>query len=122
MDHEKEMSIKMSWIRIKQVAYTHIVTFVVVMFLNQLLLFNLCSELYCLVAALPHVSIITFLIGTWIINRSKKSGEGKGGGTITTVNSGRMNAQINRSMQPLKNHTNSNDNIEKLVSLKGSSF
>ena len=44
MDHEKEMSIKMSWIRIKKVASTHKVTFVVVMFLNQLLFFDLCMD------------------------------------------------------------------------------
>ena len=119
------MWVKELWIRTKEVALTYIVTFVVVMFLNQLLFFRLCSELYCLVAALPHVSVITFFLGTWIINRSEKSGEEKGGETITTqlkekgfYNSGRMNAPIEKSMKPLKNDTDSNVSIEKLLVLK----
>lgn len=119
------MWFKELWIRTKEVALTYIVTFVVVMFLNQLLFFRLCSELYCLVAALPHVSVITFFLGTWIINLRKKSSDEKGVKTITTelkekgfYNSGRINAQIKRSIKPSNNHTNSNVSIEKLLVLK----
>jgi len=124
--------VKELWIRTKEVALTYIVTFIVVMFLNQLLFYRLCSELYCLVAALPHVSVITFFIGRWI-NYRNKSGEEKRGESIeekaekniTTLlkekgfyNSGRMNAPIEKSMKPLKNDTDSNENIEKLLVLK----
>ena len=41
-------------------------TFVVVMLLNQLLFFGFCMNPVCLVAAMPHVLLITVAIGSWI--------------------------------------------------------
>ena len=111
------MWFKELWIRTKVVAATYTGTFIVVMFLNQLLFFGFCLNPICLVAAMPHCLAITVFIGTWI-NLWNKPGEEKENKTITTVNSGRMNAQIEKSMKPLKNHTNSNENIEKLLVLK----
>ena len=109
------MWFKELWIRTKVVAATYTGTFIVVMFLNQLLFFGLCLNPICLVAAMPHVLAITVVIGTWL-NFRNKSGEEKGK-TITTVNSGRKNAQIKRSIKPSNNHTDSNENIDKLIEL-----
>jgi len=126
------MWFKELWIRTKEVAVTYTGTFIVVMFLNQLLFFGFCLNPICLIAAMPHCLAITVVIGTFL-NRWNKSGEEKRGGTIeqkgektiTTLlkekgfhNSGRMTAPIEKSMKPLKNHTDSNENIEKLLVLK----
>jgi hypothetical protein len=121
------MWFKELWIRTKEVAVTYTGTFIVVMFLNQLLFFGFCLNPICLIAAMPHCLAITVVIGT-LLDRWNKSGKGKEEKeekTITTVlkekgfyNSGRMNAQIEKSMKPLKNHTDSNENIEKLLVLK----
>ena len=121
------MWFKELWIRTKEVAVTYTGTFIVVMFLNQLLFFGFCLNPICLVAAMPHCLAITVVIGTFLDrwNKSGKGKEEKEEKTITTVlkekgfyNSGRMNAQIEKSMKPLKNHTDSNENIEKLLVLK----
>ncbi len=121
------MWFKELWIRTKEVAATYTGTFIVVMFLNQLLFFGFCLNPICLVAAMPHCLAITVVIGTLLDrwNKSGKEKEEKEEKTITTVlkekgfyNSGRMNAQIEKSMKPLKNHTDSNENIEKLLVLK----
>ena len=121
------MWFKELWIRTKEVAVTYTGTFIVVMFLNQLLFFGFCLNPICLIAAMPHCLAITVVIGT-LLDRWNKSGKGKEGKeekTITTVlkekgyyNSGRMTAPIEKSMKPLKNHTDSNENIEKLLVLK----
>ena len=111
------MWFKELWIRTKEVAVTYTGTFIVVMFLNQLLFFGFCLNPICLIAAMPHCLAITVVIGT-LLDRWNKSGKGKEEKeekTITTAlkekgfyNSGRMNAQIEKSMKPLKNHTDSN--------------
>ncbi len=121
------MWFKELWIRTKEVAVTYTGTFIVVMFLNQLLFFGFCLNPICLIAAMPHCLAITVVIGT-LLDRWNKSGKGKEEKeekTITTVlkekgfyNSGRMNAQIEKSMKPLKNDTDSNVSIEKLLVLK----
>ena len=114
------MWFKELWIRTKEVAVTYTGTFIVVMFLNQLLFFGFCLNPICLIAAMPHCLAITVVIGT-LLDRWNKSGKGKEEKeekTITTVNSGRMNGQIKKSMKPLKNHTNSNEKKEKLLVLK----
>ena len=48
------------------VASTYTGTFVVVMLLNQFLFFGFCLNPNCLVAAMPHVLLITAGIGSWI--------------------------------------------------------
>jgi len=121
------MWFKKLWIRTKEVAVTYTGTFIVVMFLNQLLFFGFCLNPICLIAAMPHCLAITVVIGT-LLDRWNKSGKGKEEKeekTITTVlkekgyyNSGRMTAPIEKSMKPLKNHTNSNEKKEKLLVLK----
>jgi hypothetical protein len=54
------------WKKTKEVATMYTGTFVVVMFLNQLLFFGLCLNPVCLVAAMPHVLFITVVVGTWL--------------------------------------------------------
>ena len=121
------MWFKELWIRTKEVAVTYTGTFIVVMFLNQLLFFGFCLNPICLIAAMPHCLAITVVIGTFIDrwNKSGKEKEEKEEKTITTelkekgfYNSGHMNSQIKKSIKPLNNHTNSNGNIEKLLVLK----
>jgi len=118
------MWFKELWIRTKEVATTYTVTFIVVILLNQLLFFGFCMNPICIVAAMPHCLVITVFIGT-LLNLRNKSGEEKEEKTITTelkekgfYNSGRINAQIKRSIKPSNNHTNSNVSIEKLLVLK----
>lgn len=49
-----------------EVAKLYTGTFVVVMILNQLLFFGFCLNPICLVAAMPHVLLITVVVGTYI--------------------------------------------------------
>ena len=56
------------WERTKDVAATYTGTFVVVMILNQLLFFGFCLNPICIIAAMPHVLLITVFIGS-IINK-----------------------------------------------------
>ncbi|CAM4321622.1 DUF4433 domain-containing protein [Vibrio neonatus] len=60
------------WQRTKEVATLYTGTFIVVMFLNQLLFFGLCLNPVCLIAAVPHVLFITVVIGTWLNRRESK--------------------------------------------------
>lgn len=55
-------------------------TFIVVMFLNQLLFFGLCLNPICLVAAMPHCLAITMFIGTWL---NRRNGWGEKPGQVT---------------------------------------
>ena len=64
------------WKRTKHVASTYTGTFVVVMLLNQLLFFGFCLNPICLVAAMPHVLLITVAIGSWI-NKENNWGANK---------------------------------------------
>ena len=57
---------KRLWIRTKEVATMYTGTFVVVMILNQLLFFGFCLNPICIVAAMPHVLVITVIIGTFL--------------------------------------------------------
>ena len=143
------MWFKELWIRTKEVAVTYTGTFIVVMFLNQLLFFGFCLNPICLIAAMPHCLAITVVIGTLLDrwNKSGKEKEEKEEKTIGTelkekrsyylesemnnhkeMNSllkaagikpeelnARMNAQIKKSVNPLKNHTDFNKNIEKFI-------
>lgn len=61
------------WERTKSVAKMYTGTFIVVMVLNQLLFFGFCLNPICLIAAMPHVLLITVFIGSWI---NKESGWG----------------------------------------------
>ena len=121
------MWFKELWNRTKVVAATYTGTFVVVILLNQLLFFGFCLNPVCLIAAMPHCLAITVVIGTLIDrwNKSGKEKEEKKEKTITTelkekgfYNSGRVNAQIEKSIKPFNNHTDSNVSIEKLLVLK----
>ena len=64
------------WKRTKHVASTYTGTFIVVMLLNQLLFFGFCLNPICLVAAMPHVLLITVAIGSWI-NKTSNWGASK---------------------------------------------
>lgn len=64
--------LKRLWKRTKEVASLYTGTFIVVMFLNQLLFFGLCLNPVCLVAAMPHVLFITVVVGTWINKKTSK--------------------------------------------------
>ena len=72
----KKMWFKELWIRTKEVAVTYTGTFIVVMFLNQLLFFGFCLNPICLIAAMPHCLAITVVIGT-LLDRWNKSGKEK---------------------------------------------
>lgn len=54
------------WFHTKDIAATYTGTFVVVMILNQLLFFGFCLNPVCLIAAMPHVLLITVVAGTFI--------------------------------------------------------
>ena len=54
------------WSKTKEVAATYTGTFIVVMILNQLLFFGFCLNPICLTAAMPHVLLITIVLGTFI--------------------------------------------------------
>jgi len=51
----------------KESAKVYFWTFILVLILNQVLFFGACLNAVCLVAALPHVSIISFFLGRYII-------------------------------------------------------
>lgn len=76
---EKEFCLK-NWFnklyaKTVEVAKLYTGTFIVVMILNQLLFFGFCLNPICLVAAMPHVLLITVVVGTFInkINNDEKS-------------------------------------------------
>jgi hypothetical protein len=71
------MWIKKLWVRTKEVAAMYTGTFIVVMIVNQLLFFGFCLNPVCLVAAMPHVLLITVAIGTWL-NKENIWGHKKG--------------------------------------------
>lgn len=58
--------LKKLWLKSIDVAKTYTVTFIAVMFLNQLLFFGLCLNPICLIAAMPHVLAITVVVGTFV--------------------------------------------------------
>ena len=60
------------WAKTKKIASLYTGTFIFVMFLNQLLFFGLCLNPICLVAAMPHVLLITVVLGTLINKLTKK--------------------------------------------------
>jgi len=62
------------WERTKEVAVTYTGTFIVVMILNQLVFFGFCLNPICLIAAMPHVLLITVIVGS-IINKIGNWGE-----------------------------------------------
>jgi hypothetical protein len=95
------------------------------LFLNQVLLFSACVEMDCLIAAIPHVSVITFLIGKSVIYLREKYGEGDEEKTLTTelkekgfYSTDRINDQIKKPNKPSDGNTDSNVNIENLLVLK----
>ena len=62
------------WDRTKDVATTYTGTFIVIMILNQLLFFGFCLNPICIIAAMPHVLLITVFVGS-ILNRIGRWGE-----------------------------------------------
>lgn len=73
------------WDRTKDVATTYTGTFIVIMILNQLLFFGFCLNPICIIAAMPHVLLITVFVGS-ILNRTGRWGErGIAKKTLTTV-------------------------------------
>ena len=63
------------WERTKRVAATYTWTFVVVMLLNQLVFFGFCLNPICLIAAMPHVLLITVVLGS-LFNKFGRGGQG----------------------------------------------
>ena len=73
------------WERTKDVATTYTGTFIVIMILNQLLFFGFCLNPICIIAAMPHVLLITVFVGS-IINKIGGWGErGLAKKTLNTV-------------------------------------
>lgn len=73
------------WDRTKDVATTYTGTFIVVMLLNQLIFFGFCLNPICIIAAMPHVLLITVFVGS-VLNRIGKWGErGLAKKTLNTV-------------------------------------
>ena len=73
------------WDRTKDVATTYTGTFIVIMILNQLLFFGFCLNPICIIAAMPHVLLITVFVGS-IINKIGGWGErGLAKKTLNTV-------------------------------------
>lgn len=69
--------------------WTYVITFVVLLFLNQLLFFRMCLSPGCLAAATPHVLFLTAIVGTWLIrqnspNKQSKNNESKPINSLTT--------------------------------------
>jgi hypothetical protein len=62
------------WERTKDVATTYTGTFIAVMLLNQLIFFGFCLNPICIIAAMPHVLLITAFLGS-ILSRIGKWGE-----------------------------------------------
>lgn len=52
------------WTRTKEVAGAYTGIFILVMLLNQLLFFGFCLNPICIIAAMPHVLVLTVAIGT----------------------------------------------------------
>lgn len=92
------------WVKTKRIASLYTGTFIVVMLLNQLLFFGLCLNPICLIAAMPHVLLITVFLGT-LINKISKSSDvekppkksGKGPSEVVTAeNKGNDGSFIDR--------------------------
>ena len=64
------------WSRTKEVAGAYTGIFILVMLLNQLLFFGFCLNPICIIAAMPHVLLLTVAIGTLM---NKLGGWGKKG-------------------------------------------
>lgn len=48
-----------------------LITWAVVIFLNQVLLFHGCIKLHCIIAAIPHTFVIAFVINLIISTREQ---------------------------------------------------
>jgi len=57
--------LKLLYKRTISIATMYTGTFIVVMILNQLIFFGFCLNPICLVAAMPHVLLITVVLGSW---------------------------------------------------------
>lgn len=64
--------IRKLYFKIRILLKIYLKIFLVILFLNQLLFFNLCLKPFCLIAALPHVILITFFIGSWLNRPSRE--------------------------------------------------
>lgn len=65
----------MKWMKILfdrtvNIASMYTGTFIVVMAMNQIVFFGFCLNPACLVAAMPHVLLITVFIGSWVNKRN----------------------------------------------------
>ena len=96
--------LKKLWAKTLEVYELYTWTFVVVMFLNQLLFFGLCLNPICLIAAMPHVLFITVIIGTLINKFSPETEE-----DIT---------DYNKHEKHPKNSLPNEENLETRTSLK----
>ena len=95
------------WERTKDIATTYTGTFIVVMILNQLLFFGFCLNPICLIAAMPHVLLITVAIGT-AINKMGNWGERQVAKKTTQ--------SISRGMEEFGNAYNSTmDELDKVT-------
>jgi predicted RNA-binding Zn-ribbon protein involved in translation (DUF1610 family) len=54
-----------------EIFWVYVVTFIVLLLLNQLLFFGMCLSPRCLTAATPHVLILTLILGTLIVKENK---------------------------------------------------
>ena len=72
------------WERTKSVAKMYTGTFIVVMVLNQLVFFGFCLNPICLIAAMPHVLLITVFIGSWL-NKESGWGDEKQAGNVGKI-------------------------------------
>ncbi len=93
------------WERTKSVAKMYTGTFIVVMVLNQLLFFGFCLNPICLIAAMPHVLLITVFIGSWINKESGWGDEKQAGnvGKIYKEGKGLVGKSLERAAGELKN-------------------
>lgn len=94
------------WVKTKKIASLYTGTFIFVMFINQLLFFGLCLNPICLIAAMPHVLLITVVLGTLINKLSKNPSVDKEAHKNNT-----------RSSKSIYSHTEDGTNSTKIPTL-----
>lgn len=88
--------IKKLWAKTLEVSKLYMGTFIVVMIFNQLIFFGFCLNPVCIVAAMPHVLLITVLIGAAIQRMKSKNS------AVINVATGAMNG-LNNFMGEINN-------------------
>lgn len=84
-------------------------TFITVMLLNQLLFFGFCLNPICIIAAMPHVLLITVILGTFINKMETKSKE------TTTANIYKNQSRDNRTLKEILKSDASLSKTQKTV-------